>query len=135
MVGALIPGAVAKEVVVGSLALTLLGGAPVEPLGLVAGLGMLGSGLLDAATGTLMALWGLGAGGDAGDGPLGERLHGVLSTGGALALMVFTLLYVPCVATLAALRAAFGTRWMAFSMAYQLTVAYLAAWAVFSLWP
>jgi ferrous iron transport protein B len=135
VVGALIPGAVAKEVVVGSLALTLLGGAPVEPLGLVVGLGILAGGLLEAVTGTFTSLWGMGGGGGSVDGLLGERLHGVLTTGGAMALMVFTLLYVPCVATLAALRSAFGARWMAFSMAYQLTVAYLAAWAVFSLWP
>jgi ferrous iron transport protein B len=136
VVGALIPGAVAKEVVVGSLALALLGGAAVEPLGLTAGLGMLGSGLLDAVTGTLTALWGFGGGGaEAVDGLLSERLHGVLTTGGALALMVFTLLYVPCVATLSTLRSAFGARWALFSVAYQLMVAYVAAWAVFSLWP
>ena len=136
VVGALIPGAVAKEVVIGSLALTLVGAAEaVEPLGFLAGLGMLGAGLLEAARDTLTALWGLGGGGDAVDGLLGERLGGVLTTGAALALMVFTLLYVPCVATLAALRKAFGRRWMLFSIGYQVTVAYLAAWAVFALWP
>jgi ferrous iron transport protein B len=135
VVGALIPGAVAKEVVVGSLALTLVGGAAVEPLGLSAGLGLLGSGLLEAFTGTLTSLWGFGGGGRAAvDGLLSERLHGVLTTGGALALMVFTLLYVPCIATLSALRSAFGARWALFSLVYQLTVAYGAAWAVFALW-
>jgi ferrous iron transport protein B len=137
VVGALIPGAVAKEVVVGSLALTLVGGGAVEPLGLVAGVGLIGSGLLDAVAHTLTALWGFGGGAAeaAVDGVLSERLHGVLTTGGALALMVFTLLYVPCVATLATLRSAFGARWALFSLAYQLTVAYAAAWAVFALWP
>jgi len=69
------------------------------------------------------------------DAMLGERLAGVLSTGGAVALMVFMLLYVPCVATLAALRRSFGTRWMLVSVGYQFGVAYLAAWAVFALWP
>jgi len=135
VVGALIPGAVAKEVVVGSLALTLVGGAATEPLGLLAGVGAIGVGLLEALRGTLTSLWAFGGGGEAVDGVLSARLHGVLTTGGALALMVFTLLYVPCVATLASLRAAFGVRWMLFSAGYQLTVAYLAAWAVFALWP
>jgi len=135
VVGALIPGAVAKEVVIGSMALTFLGGEAVEPLGVLAGLGVLGTGLLDAARDTLTSLWGFGGGMDAVDGLLGERLGGVLTTGAALALMVFTLLYVPCVATLAALRKAFGTRWMLFSIAYQTTVAYFSAWAVFALWP
>ena len=135
VVGALIPGAVAKEVVVGSLALTLVGGEAVEPLGFLAGIGVLGVGLLEAARDTLTSLWGFGGGMDAVDGLLGERLGNVLTTGAAVALMVFTLLYVPCVATLAALRKAFGARWALFSIAYQTSVAYLAAWAVFALWP
>ncbi len=134
VVGALIPGAVAKEVVLGSLALTLLGDVPVEPLGAVEGVRMLGHALLAAFTGMFTSLWGLG-GGDAVDGALRQRLAGVVPTGAALALMVFTLLYVPCVATLAALRSAFGSRWMFVSIGYQLTVAYVAAWAVFALWP
>lgn len=40
----------------------------------------------------------------------------------AVALMVFMLLYMPCIATLAAIRNAFGTRWMLFSMVYQATL-------------
>jgi ferrous iron transport protein B len=134
VVGALIPGAVAKEVVLGSLALTLLGGAPVEALGLLEGVRQLGEALLAAVTGMFASLWGLG-GADPIDGALSARLAGILTTGAAVALMVFTLLYVPCVATLAALRSAFGTRWMLFSIGYQTVVAYLAAWAVFTLWP
>ena len=134
VVGALIPGAVAKEVVLGSLALTLLGDAPTAGIGFLDGLATIGTALVAALQGTLTALWGLG-GGDPLDADLSARLGGVLTTGGAVALMVFTLLYVPCVATLAALRKAFGTRWMLFSIGWQTTVAYLAAWAVFALWP
>lgn len=134
VVGALIPGAVAKEVVLGSLALTLLGDAPAAGVGLLEGLAAIGAGLLEALRGTLTALWGVG-GAEPLDGDLSARLGGVLTTGGAVALMVFTLLYVPCVATLAALRKAFGTRWMAFSIVWQTGVAYAAAWAVFALWP
>ena len=134
IVGALIPATIAKEVVIGSLALTFVGVDVVEPLGLLAGLGMLGVGVLEAFRDTLTGLWGLG-GGDAIDGLLGTRLDGVISVGAAVALMVFLLLYVPCVATLAALRTSFGTRWMLFSAAYQLAVAYLAAALVVLLWP
>jgi ferrous iron transport protein B len=134
IVGALIPATIAKEVVIGSLALTFVGADVVEPLGLLAGLGMLGVGVLEAFRDTLTGLWGIG-GGDAIDGLLGSRLDGVIGTGAAVALMVFLLLYVPCVATLAALRTSFGTRWMLFSAAYQLAVAYLAAALVVLLWP
>lgn len=134
VVGALIPATIAKEVAIGSLALTFVGTESTAPLGFLAGLGTLALGLLEAARDTLTGLWGM-ADGDAIDGILGDRLTGVISTGGAMALMVFMLLYVPCVATLAALRKAFGTRWMLVSVGYQLTLAYLAAWAVFALWP
>jgi ferrous iron transport protein B len=134
VVGALIPGAVAKEVVLGSLALTLLGDVPAAGMGLLEGLATIGAGVVAALQGTLTALWGLG-GRDPLDADLSARLGGVLTTGGAVALMVFTLLYVPCIATLAALRKAFGMRWMLFSVVWQTGVAYAAAWTVFSLWP
>lgn len=62
---------------------------------------------------------------------LGARLTGAVSTGGALAPMTFSFLYVPCVVTLAAIRKSFGTRYALFSVGYQLTVAYLAAFVLF----
>lgn len=136
IVGALIPAAVAKEVAIGSMALTFVGsGEATAPLGFLAGLGTLGVGLLDAARDTLTSLWGFGGGGDDVDSVLTARLSGTLTTAGAMAFMVFLLLYVPCIATLAALRKAFGARWMAFSIVYQTTVAYLLAWGVYALWP
>ncbi len=136
IVGALIPAAVAKEVAIGSMALTFVGsGEATAPLGFLAGLGALGGGLLEAARDTLTSLWGFGGGGDEVDSVLSARLSGALTTAGAMAFMVFLLLNVPCIATLAALRKAFGARWMAFSIAYQTTVAYLLAWGVYALWP
>ncbi len=48
----------------------------------------------------------------------------------AIAFMVYTLLYVPCIATLSAIRKEAGTRWMIFGLVLQLTVAYVAAFAV-----
>ena len=135
VVGALIPAAVAKEVAIGSMALTFVGGGEATaPLGFLAGLGALGVGLLEAARDTLTSLWGFGGGGDEVDSVLTARLSGALTTASAMAFMVFLLLYVPCIATLAALRKAFGARWMAFSIVYQTTIAYLLAWGVYALW-
>lgn len=45
----------------------------------------------------------------------------------AFTFMVFTLLYVPCVATLAAIRKEAGFKWMLFSLALQTGVAYAVA--------
>ncbi|MDE7394656.1 MAG: ferrous iron transport protein B [Clostridiales bacterium] len=45
----------------------------------------------------------------------------------ALAFMVFTLLYVPCVATLVAIKKECGIKWMFFSLLLQIGVAYVAA--------
>lgn len=131
IVGALIPGAVAKEVVIGSLALTFTGGEATATVGLASGLVAIGAAFVDAVQGTITSLWGFALATDAPDGTLGARLSGAVSTGGAIALMVFTLLYVPCVATLAAIRKAFGTHYALFSVGYQLAVAYGAAFLAF----
>ncbi len=131
IVGALIPGAIAKEVVIGSLALTFTGGEATAALGLASGLVAIGAAFVDAVQGTVTSLWGFALATEAPDGTLGARLSGAVTTGGAIALMVFTLLYVPCVATLAAIRKAFGTPYMLFSVGYQLAVAYGAAFLAF----
>jgi ferrous iron transport protein B len=132
--GALLPGAVAKEVILGSLGVTMLGAEPSVPLSLLEGLRHLGTALLGALRGTATGLVGIGgaAGPDA-SGPLGSSLAAALSAPAALSFLVFSLLYVPCVATLAALRRQFGTRWALFSAGYQVGVAYLAALLVFTL--
>jgi ferrous iron transport protein B len=49
----------------------------------------------------------------------------------AFALLVFVLLYVPCVAVLGAIRHEFGPQWAVFSAIYQTSVAWLAAVLVF----
>ncbi len=49
----------------------------------------------------------------------------------AVAFNVFVLLYVPCMATTAALRHEFGTRWMLAQSGYTLLVAWLAAVLVY----
>ena len=50
---------------------------------------------------------------------------------GAAAMMVFVLLYVPCLATVAAVRRETGNGWMAFSVLYSTGLAWLAGVAVF----
>ena len=45
----------------------------------------------------------------------------------ALTFMVFTLLYVPCVATLVAIRKEAGIKWMFFSLGLQIGVAYVVS--------
>ena len=49
----------------------------------------------------------------------------------AAAFLVFVLLYVPCVATVATFAHEFGRRWAGFSVALSMVVAWLAAVGVF----
>jgi ferrous iron transport protein B len=49
----------------------------------------------------------------------------------AVALVAFILLYVPCVATLGAIRQEYGGRWALFSAAYQLALAWGVAFIIF----
>ncbi|TFF91950.1 hypothetical protein EU546_07990 [Candidatus Thorarchaeota archaeon] len=52
----------------------------------------------------------------------------VLSPASALAMLVFVLLYVPCIATVGAIRKETGSwKWTGFSIAYQLILAYAVA--------
>lgn len=66
--------------------------------------------------------------------PLRESLEessGGHATAAALALMVFVLLYVPCFATIAALRQELGARWALLSAGLSLGVAWIGATLVF----
>ena len=49
----------------------------------------------------------------------------------AFAFLVFVLLYVPCVATIGAIKHEFGTPWAMLSAVYQTAVAWLVAFLVF----
>ncbi|NHK39735.1 ferrous iron transport protein B [Thermus thermophilus] len=133
LVGALIPGFVAKEVVVGALGVSFLGPEGVGPLGLAEGLRTLAQGLGTALLGTLQGLAALFGPPSLlpphEPTPLQAALTGALAPKGALAYLVFVLLYTPCAATLAALRTVVGRRWAGLAVAYQLLVAYLLAFA------
>ncbi len=56
---------------------------------------------------------------------------GDFSTASAFAFLVFILLYVPCIATVAAISSEAGWRWAAVSVVYNTAVAWLVAWIVY----
>lgn len=66
-----------------------------------------------------------------------EALHAVLRSTGmtrlsALAMMVFVLFYVPCIATVAAIRRETGSvKWTVFSVVYNTTVAWGMAFIIY----
>ncbi len=137
VVGALIPGFVAKEVVVGALGLGFLGAQAPDAVGWLTGLATLAGALLEAIRQTLAALPALVGlslqlpSPTVAPSPLSASLQSVLSPAAASAFLVYVLLYTPCVATLSALRQEFGRRWMLISVAYQLTLAYLLAFLAY----
>ncbi len=59
-------------------------------------------------------------------------LSTVLTRLGAMSLLIFCLLYTPCVAAVAAIRRELGTRWAIGVVLFQCAVAWLAAFLVFS---
>jgi ferrous iron transport protein B len=56
-----------------------------------------------------------------------------LTTLSAIPLLVFCLLYTPCVAAIAAVRRELGPRWALFMIFFQCFIAWLAAWLVYHL--
>ena len=82
----------------------------------------------EVVVGTLGALYGTGEEG------LEKALAQTFTPESALAYMVFTLLYIPCIATIAAIKQESGTwRYPALLIAVELTVAWTAAFAVYRL--
>jgi ferrous iron transport protein B len=63
-------------------------------------------------------------------GMMNVDISTILTSYQALAFMIFTLLYIPCFATLAAIKAEAGTKWTIFSVIYSFTIAYLLAFVV-----
>ena len=56
---------------------------------------------------------------------------GDFSHASVLALLVFTLLYFPCLATIAAISSEYGKRWALASVAYSTCVAWVLAFIVY----
>jgi len=144
--GALLSGLVAKEVVVSTMNQLYTGEGPVGYQGsdgFAGDLREIGSGFVGSAWDTLRsipAVVGLRFV-DPGD-DVSTALQSSIrssfeeSSGGhgalaGLAFLVFVLLYTPCMASLAAFRHEFGTRWMFMTVIGQFLVAWLGAFVVF----
>lgn len=139
--GALISGFAAKEVVVSTFSQVFVGGeaatsgalpTPSEELwGVVTGFG---TATWDAARTLVSILPGvdlLGTAATPEDTALSAALRAHYSPLAAFALLVFVLLYVPCMATLGAIKHEFGWRWAATSAVYQSVLAWVAAFVVY----
>ena len=140
LVGALIPGLVAKEVVIGSLATSISGSQALEPMAFGEGVSIIGGAFVSSVKDTGMALLAIFSGLNLDISPneestpelMAELAHRTTAAG-ALAYLVFILLYTPCVATVAALRDLVGWRWAGILVIYQLVVAYVAGVLVYQL--
>jgi ferrous iron transport protein B len=139
--GALVSGFMAKEIVVSTMSQIYVGGQPAKQTSA----GNFGNDLLDIGSGFV------GAAVDSGrillsiipgvdlvtggvvpeDTALSLALRTQFTTLSALSLLVFVLLYVPCVATLGAIRHEFGLSWAVASATYQTAVAWVVAFVVY----
>jgi len=140
--GALISGFAAKEVVVATFSQVMVGGeaeagdavlpTPAEELwGVVTGFGQA---TWDAARTLVSIVPGvdlLGTTPEPEDTALSAALRAHYTPLAAFALLVFVLLYVPCMATLGAIKHEFGWKWAATSAVYQTALAWGAALLVF----
>ena len=139
--GALVGGLVAKEMVVTTLAQTYgvaAGAAPVESVTVAGALWQTGRGFAAAVAESgrrfVSLLPGIEiapGGGSTEDPLLSQALRANLDARQAAALLVFVLLYVPCIATIGAIRQEFGARWAALSVGYQTALAWLLAVGVY----
>jgi ferrous iron transport protein B len=64
---------------------------------------------------------------------LGAALQesGIFSLPVALALLVFTLLYTPCIAVLGAIKAELGRKWMLFAAIYPTVLGWICGFLVY----
>lgn len=139
--GALVTGFMAKEIVVSSMSQIYLGAEAaerVESATLGEDLLLIGRGFVDATVSSGRILLSIipavnlaGEEMQPEDTALSLALREHFSPLSALALLVFVLLYVPCVATLGAIKHEFGTSWAVTSGIYQTAVAWIAAFIVY----
>jgi ferrous iron transport protein B len=139
--GALVSGFMAKEIVVSSMSQIYLGNGDAvtaEPTTLREDIVFITRGFVDATISSgkilLSILPGLDMVGDqpqAEDTALSSALQQRFTTLSAVSLLVFVLLYVPCVATLGAIKHEFGSSWAVTSAIYQTAVAWIIAFMVY----
>lgn len=140
--GALVSGFMAKEIVVSTMSQIYVGGAKAKPVTAATTLGEdlvgIGTGFADAVIDSGKILLSIvpgvnlvSADSESEDTALSFALREHFTTLNALALLVFVLLYVPCVATLGAIKHEFGIPWAVTSAVYQTGVAWVAALIVY----
>lgn len=142
--GALVGGFMAKEIVVSTMSQIYLGGEITDSAPSTVSLGddllEIGGGFVDAVirSGKIMASIVPGINlidqeGAVEDTSLSLALQLHFTPLSAVALLIFVLLYVPCVATLGAIRHEFGLSWAAASAIYQTVVAWIAGLLVYQI--
>ena len=139
--GALVSGFMAKEIVVSTMSQIYLGNSQtqqIKPTTLGEDIVFIGSGFVKAGVNSgkilLSILPGIDLthnGAQTEDTALSTALRGNFNGLSALSLLVFVLLYVPCVATLGAIKHEFGTSWAVTSAVYQTAVAWIFAFLVY----
>jgi ferrous iron transport protein B len=139
--GALVSGFMAKEIVVSTMSQIYLGNtstAPVKPVSFAEDITTIGKGFLIAGISSGKILLSILPGANlvdrntqSEDTLLSSALRENFSPLGAVSLLVFVLLYVPCVATLGAIKHEFGTSWAVTSAIYQTAVAWICAFIVY----
>jgi len=140
--GALVTGFMAKEIVVSTMSQIYIGAEDAEeaaePTTFLEDLSGIGFGFVDAAVNSGKILLSIIPGvnlvdeeAEAQDTVLSRALREHFTPLSAVAMLIFVLLYVPCVATLGAIKHEFGISWAITSAVYQTAVAWLAAFLVY----
>ena len=138
--GALVPGFIAKEVVVGTLGQIYLGeqAAAPAPLGFIEGTKQAVTATWKAVTTsvaaipTIFALPQLGTDTSTDQkSPLAAALARAFTPASGLAYLVFVLLYTPCIVTVGAIAQEHGRRVAWITVAYQLVAAWVVAFLVY----
>ena len=129
---ALLSGISAKEIVVSTLGV-LYAGEETSAATTVAGTADVTVATADTEAGAAAGSESGTVSGEDAERTLGQRLlaSGDFTTASALGLLVFILLYVPCIATVAAIGSEAGWRWAAASVIYNTAVAWVVAWVVY----
>jgi len=139
--GALVSGFMAKEIVVSTMSQIYVGGknaAATEPTTFTEDLVGIGKGFVDAvvrsakiAADIIPGVHLVDENAASEDTALSAELRDHFTPLSAASLLVFVLLYVPCVATLGAIKQEFGSSWAVTSAVYQTVVAWIAAFLVY----
>ncbi len=139
--GALVTGFIAKEIVVSTMSQIYIGGGnaqPAEPTTFSEDLIGIGQGFIEATIKSGRILLNIIPGvhlidpqKETENTALSDALRDHFTPLSAVALLVFVLLYVPCIATLGAIKHEFGSSWAVTSAVYQTAVAWIAAFIVY----